>query len=85
MFFQLKRIVYLKKICSNIFLITPIFAISRWIIETFSDKMHNLYNSSCKSQETIEGFSENCGTIECVNDKLDYITSGLLVLILDWV
>lgn len=38
-----------------------------------SDKMHNLYNSSCKSQETIEGFSENCGTIECVNDKLDYL------------
>ena len=24
-----------------------------------SDKMYNLYNSSCKSQETIEGFSEN--------------------------
>ena len=38
-----------------------------------SDKMTQLYNSSCKTEgfRNKEGFSENCGTIECVNDKLD--------------
>ena len=42
-----------------------------------SDKITGLYNSNCKSNveafSNREGFTEKCGTIDCINEKLNYL------------